>query len=72
MDGKEENELKDKMQYWYSKYCNTPMMPEREAYLGVYKALKVVYELKFKKNPAWNSCLVFSYIINYNLFTINS
>lgn len=52
MDGKEENELKDKMQYWYSKYCNTPTRPEREAYLGVYKALKVVYELKFKKNPA--------------------
>ena len=52
MDEKEEKELKDEMQYWYSRYCNTPMRPEREAYLGVYKALKVVYELKFKKNPA--------------------
>ena len=47
-----EKELKERMQYWYSKYCNAIMRPERKAYLGVYNALNVVYELKFKKNPA--------------------
>lgn len=59
-----EKELKERMQYWWSKYCNTNMRPEKEAYLGVYNALKVVYDLKFKKNPAWNSCLDFSETIN--------
>ena len=48
----DEKEVKERMQYWWSKYCNAIMRPEKEAYLGVYNALKVVYELKFKKNPA--------------------
>jgi hypothetical protein len=30
------------------------MRPEKEAYLGVYNALKVVHELLYRKSPAWN------------------
>jgi hypothetical protein len=48
----EEKELKERMQYWWSKYCNALMRPEKEAYLGVYNALKVVHELLYRKSPA--------------------
>jgi hypothetical protein len=45
----EERKLKDEMQYWYSKYCNTVIRPEAEAYLNVYNALKAVYDLWYGK-----------------------
>jgi len=31
-------EVNDRMQYWYSKYCNCTMKDEKQIYMNLYKA----------------------------------
>lgn len=45
-----EQEVKDRMQYWYSKYCNSVMVEERDVYYRLMEAYNELYKLKFEKN----------------------
>jgi len=45
------DEIKQRIQYWYSKYCNSIVRDERKAYLNLYKAyveLNDYYEYNHK------------------------
>jgi hypothetical protein len=44
-----ESEVKDRIQYWYSKMCNSIMADEKEIYRNLYEAYEKFYEMKFKK-----------------------
>ena len=44
-----ESETKDRIQYWYSKMCNSMMTDEKEIYRNLYEAYEKFYEMKFKK-----------------------
>lgn len=44
-------EVKNRIQYWYSKYCNSIMRDERKIYLNLYKSyveLNDYYEYNHK------------------------
>lgn len=38
MDKITEKNVRDEMQFWYSKYCNSIMRDERQLYMNLYKA----------------------------------
>ena len=44
-----ESETEDRMQYWYSKMCNSITTDEKEIYRNLYEAYKKFYEMKFGK-----------------------
>lgn len=39
-----QRELNDRLQYWWSKYCNSMMVDEKEIYLNLYNSYKALEE----------------------------
>ena len=50
-----EQEVKDRIQYWCSKYCNSIMVDERDVYYKLMEAYNELYKLKFEKNGKYKN-----------------
>ncbi|MBR4589165.1 MAG: hypothetical protein IKO36_00760 [Bacteroidaceae bacterium] len=44
-----EQEVKDRIQYWHSKWCNSIMTEDRQVYYLLTEAYEKLYKLKFNK-----------------------
>lgn len=45
-----QNEINNRMQYWYSKYCNGVTRDERQIYMNLYKAYLELNDLLIRNN----------------------
>ena len=45
-----ESDLKNQIQFWWSKYCNSCYRPERELYLKIYTSMNDIYDLWKREN----------------------
>jgi len=45
-----QNEVNNRMQYWYSKYCNGVTRDERQIYMNLYKAYLELNDLLIRNN----------------------